>query len=209
LESVRASLKSAGRALQDQVERRERLITESREVISSCSRSIIDMHNGKPAEAARELTKARRLLKELKRVGRGQVSRYLIPPEAEFVEASVFYALLTDSPIPTISSLNSSPEAYVLGLLDTIGELKRGVLDSIMNGRAKVARKRFSEMEQLYSLASPFAVYDHVVSGARRKIDVARILVEDTRGVLTEEIRRERLVSSMERLHKKLGSSAR
>jgi len=70
----------------------------------------------------------------------------------------------------------------------------------------KVARRHFEEMEELYSILSPFAAYDHVVNGAKRKIDVARILVEDTRGVLTEEIRRESLVSSMEKLNKKLGS---
>jgi len=206
LEKVKASLKSIERSLQDLAARRERLIKESRDVIASCSRCIINLHNDKPAEAAGELANARRILGGLKKAASAQLLRYLVPPEAEFVEASVVFALIRGRPIPSISTLDSSPEAYILGLLDSIGELKREVLDSIMHGRAMIARKHFEEMEELYSMLSPFASYDHLVNGARRKIDVARMIVEDTRGVLTEESGREKLVSSMERLQKKLGS---
>ncbi len=206
MEKVKASLKSIERSLQDLAARRERLIKESRDVIASCSRCIINLHNDKPAEAAGELANARRILGGLKKAASAQLLRYLVPPEAEFVEASVVFALIRGRPIPSISTLDSSPEAYILGLLDSIGELKREVLDSIMHGRAMIARKHFEEMEELYSMLSPFASYDHLVNGARRKIDVARMIVEDTRGVLTEESGREKLVSSMERLQKKLGS---
>ncbi|HLQ03239.1 MAG TPA: hypothetical protein VK114_00465 [Nitrososphaerales archaeon] len=206
MEKVKASLKSIERSLQDLAARRERLIKESRDVIASCSRCIINLHNDKPAEAAGELANARRILGGLKKAASAQLLRYLVPPEAEFVEASVVFALIRGRPIPSISTLDSSPEAYILGLLDSIGELKREVLDSIMHGRAMMARKHFEEMEELYSMLSPFASYDHLVNGARRKIDVARMIVEDTRGVLTEESGREKLVSSMERLQKKLGS---
>ena len=203
---MKTSLRSVESSLQDSVARREKLIKESRDVIASCSRCIINLHNGKAAEAASELANARRVLVGLKKTASAQLVRYLIPPEAEFVEASVVFALVRGKPVPSISALNSSPEAYVLGLLDSVGELKREVLDSIMKGKAIEARKHFAEMEELYSLLSPFASYDHLVNGARRKIDVARIIVEDTRGVLTEETGREKLVSSMEKLQKKLGS---
>ncbi|HYB75871.1 MAG TPA: RNA-binding protein, partial [Nitrososphaerales archaeon] len=107
-------------------------------------------------------------------------------------------------PIPSLRELGASPEAYLLGLLDTVGELKRLVLDSIMVGRLSRAKRYFGVMEDLYSACSPMAVYDHVVNGTRRKIDVARMLVEDTRGLLTEEVRRESMRASLERLQKKL-----
>lgn len=207
MDNVKVSLKTIEGSLQDTAERRERLIKESRDVIASCSRSIVNLHNDKPSEAAKELTKARKTLEGLKRAASPQVSRYLIPPEAEFVEASVVLALVSGREVPSISELNASPEAYLLGLLDSVGELKREVLDSIMQGETTLARKHFSEMEELYSLLSPYSTYDNLVNGLRRKIDVARILVEDTRGILTEETRREKLVASMERLTKKLGQS--
>ena len=178
---------------------------DSREVISECSRAIISVHGGNTSEAYSHAKRARSLLNKLRKSAEGQVARYLIPPEAEFVEASAVISISKSRPIPTRSALNVSPEAYLLGLLDTVGELKRMVLDSLMHDDIAKAQRAFSMMEQLYMACSPLAVYDHVVSGARRKIDVARMLVEDTRGFMTEELRREALVSSMGRLQKKLG----
>ena len=92
--------------------------------------------------------------------------------------------------------------------LRSVGELKRLVLASIMEGNITRARRHFASMEELCSVCSPLAVYDHVVNGARRKIDVARMLVEDTRGLLTEETRREAVILSMGRLQKKLERKA-
>ncbi len=207
MEKVERSLSDVEHTLHEQVERREMLLKEGREVIASSSRAIVDIHNGKLGEAEKEISKARRLLTELKKAGTGPIARYLISPETEFVEASVVHSLVTGKKAPSMAALGAGPEAYVLGLLDSIGEMKRLVLDSILNGNVGRARKHFSAMEALYSLVSPFAVYDHVVNGVRRKIDVARMLVEDTRGVLTEETRRERLVSTMDRLSRKLGKS--
>jgi len=94
-------------------------------------------------------------------------------------------------------------------MLDTVGELKRMVLSSIMRRRLGLASKYFEVMEEIYSVCSPLAVYDHVANGARRKIDVARMLVEDTRGLMAEETRRELMGKSMARLEKKLDRRSR
>ncbi|MDV3293099.1 MAG: RNA-binding protein [Nitrososphaerales archaeon] len=206
MDRLTESLKGVEKRLSDQLERRDRLLKESRDVISSCSRTIIDVHGGKRAEAGRELARARTLLRSLKKLADGPVTRYLISPETEFVEASAVYALAKGGQIPSREALDASPEAYLLGLLDTVGELKRLILDSIMDSDIKKAKRFFDQMESLYSACSPLAVYDHVVNGTRRKIDVARMLVEDTRGLLMEEVRREMVKSSMDRVYKKLGS---
>ena len=209
MEEVRRSIKGLEAHFSDQLERRDRLLKESRDVITSSSRAIISVHQGKMKDAARELSEARTLLSSLKKSGGGPVSRYLISPETEYVEASAVFALAQGKAIPSRESLVASPEAYLLGLLDTVGELKRLVLDSIMGGKMVKAKRYFAVMEDLYSICSPMAVYDHVVNGTRRKIDVARMLVEDTRGLLTEEVRRESVNSSMARLQKKLDRATR
>jgi translin len=198
-------LNDVERHLLDQSERRDRLLKDSRDVISSCSKAIVDVHNGKSAEAAREVANAKRLLAALRKDGTRQLARYLVSPEAEFVEASSVLALAGGKRLPSRDSLGVSPEAYVLGLLDTVGELKRLVLDSIKDGKLENAKRYFGHMETLYSACSPLAVYDHVLSGGRRKIDVARMLVEDVRGLLTEEVRRETVIESMDRVYRKLG----
>lgn len=200
------SIGAVEKHLLDQLERREKLLKESRDVISSCSRAIIAVHSGKMAAASKELAEAKRLLPALRKAGEGPLSRYLVSPETEFVEASTVVALVKGRGVPSRASLESSPEAYLLGLLDTVGELKRLVLDSLMRRRLPKANSYFAAMEEIYSTCSPLAVYDHVVGGARRKIDVARMLVEDTRGVLAEEVRRGQMVSSMRALSRKLDS---
>jgi translin len=205
LEEVKRSLKGMESHFSGQLERRDRVLKETRDVISACSRSIIKVHNRKMKEAEDELQTAEKLLGTLKKASDGSVARYLVSPEAEFVEASAVVALAKGKPIPSMKSLGSSPEAYLLGLLDTVGELKRLVLDSILQRKVSKAKAYFGVMEDLYSMCSPLAVYDHVVNGARRKIDVARMLVEDTRGLLAEEMGREAVSNSMARLEKRLG----
>jgi translin len=64
-------------------------------------------------------------------------------------------------------------------------------------------------MEHLYIILLPFAVYDHLAQGIRRKLDVARILLENTRSAVTEEIRRSKIIKSMEKLSKKLSSKSK
>lgn len=209
MEGVKRSLKLAEGRFSSQLERRERVLKDGRDVVSACSRAIIDVHTGKVKEAEGEIQSAKNRLAALKKSSDGSVSRYLVSPEAEFVEASAVLALARDAPTPSMEKLDVSPEAYLLGLLDTIGELKRLVLDSILRRRLAEARRYFGVMQELYSLCSPLAVYDHVVNGARRKIDVARMLVEDTRGLLAEEMGRDAVSASMARLEKKLGARSR
>jgi translin len=209
LEEPKHSLKTMEGRFSDQLARRDRVLKESRDVISCCSRAIVDVHAGRMKEAEMEVGRARSMLLSLKKASDGSVSRYLVSPEAEFVEASVVLALAKDKPVPSMESLDASPEAYLLGLLDAVGELKRLVLDSILRRKPAKARKYFGVMEELYSLCSPLAIYDHVVNGARRKIDVARMLVEDTRGLLAEEMGRDAVGASMARLEKRLNGMRR
>ena len=203
------SIKDMESHFNDQLARRDKVLKDSRDVISSCSRSIIAVHNRRPKEAQAELARAKSLLAALKKSGSSQLSRYIVSPETEFVEASSVLALSRGGRVPTREDLGASPEAYLLGLLDTVGELKRLVLDSIMHDDLVKAKKYFQVMQDLYSTCSPLAAYDHVVNGARRKIDVARMLVEDTRSVMTEESRRESVTTTMARLEKRLAGKKR
>lgn len=198
---VEAALQAIEQGMQEVLARRERILKTSRDCISLCSKAIIHIHTGKPEEARLEIREAGKVLKALrKEAGDGQLSRYLPSPEAEFVEASSVEAIVQGRPIPTAEELGVSGEGYVMGLLDTVGEVKRLLLDSMMKSQTESARKYFAMMEGLYSVLAPFAAFDHVASGVRRKIDVARSLTEDARGVMAEEARRSSLVESMNEL---------
>jgi translin len=198
---VEESLKEIEQDLQEVLARRERILKTSRDCISFCSKAIVHIHTGKPDEAHREIKEAEKILKSMrKEAAVGTLSRYLPSPEAEFVEASAVEAIVLGRPIPTAKELGVSGEGYLMGLLDTVGEVKRLLLDAVMRSEIEKARKYFELMEGLYSALSPFAVYDHVANGVRRKIDVDRMLTEDVRGVMAEEARRTIMVSSIQGL---------
>jgi len=206
---VDESLKGIERGLQDVMSKRESILKTSRDCISFCSKAIVHIHTGEMAEAKKEIEEAGKIIKALrKEATSGSLTRYLASPEAEFVEASAVQAIVSAKPIPSAKDLGVSGEGYLMGLLDTVGEVKRLLLDSIMRSEIGNAKKYFALMEALYSALSPFAVFDNVAGGLRRKIDVARMLTEDVRGVMAEEARRSNLLDSMEGLQSTLGGRA-
>jgi translin len=205
LSQVETSLSEASIKFDEIVSRREKLIKESREVIALSSRAIVGVHSSNTKEAKGLVEESRKKLDELRAVAGTDLTRYLLTSEQEYVESAVLLAINLNRNIPSRRSLGVSNLSYVSGLLDTIGELKRSVYDSIRQGSFEKAKKLFSFMEQLYLVLLPFAVYDHIAQGVRRKLDVGRILIEDTRATITEESRRIELIQSINRLHAILG----
>ena len=197
LKNVKSSLKGISKSLKTSNESREFLIKNTRDVVILCSHSIIAAHKGDLKLARQKIKKAESVLKVNQKKAKNEFKKYLITPEQEFVEAHSFLAIVENKEIPSLKSLKVSEEAYVLGLLDCIGELKRFVLDNIRNGELKKADRIFNVMENIYQTLYPFAMYDKIVREARRKLDVNRVLVEETRAVITEEIRRNHFVKAL------------
>ena len=197
LKNVKSSLPRISKSLQASNASREFLIKNTRDVVILCSHSIIASHKGDLRLAREKIKKAEAVLKVNQKKAKNNFKKYLITPEQEFVEAHSFLAIVENKEIPSLKSLKVSEESYVLGLLDCIGELKRFVLDNIRNDQLKKAEMIFNVMENLYQALYPFAMYDKIVKETRRKLDVNRILVEETRAVITEEIRRNHFVKAL------------
>jgi translin len=202
LKNVKTSLNKITKSLGEVQDSREFLLKNTREIIILCSRSIIAVHKGDLAEGKKNLKQADMLLKKYKKKATGQLRRYLITPEQEFVEAACLIAIVEKKEIPSDKKLDVMPESYVLGLLDCVGELKRRVFDKIRVGQIDDATKTFEVMEDLYLQLYTFSMYDKVVKEARRKIDVNRILVDDVRSAITEEKRRTELIKTLKKLEK-------
>jgi translin len=203
--SVEYSLTEATKKFDEVVSRREKLIKESRDVIALSAKSIVSVHTSEFAEAKKLKGESRSKLDELRAVAGSDLTKYLLVPEQEYVECSVVLAIKTGSKIPARRQLGVSHLSYILGLLDAIGELKRSVYDAIRETEFATAEKLFACMEQLYLMLSPFAVYDNVAQGVKRKLDVARILIEDTRATITEEARRGEFIMAVNKLSDRLG----
>ena len=197
LKNVKSSLQGISKSLQTSNASREFLIKNTRDVVILCSHSIIAAHKGDLRLAKQKIKKAAVVLKRNQKKAKNNFKKYLITPEQEFVEAHSFLAVIENKEIPSLKSLKVSEESYILGLLDCIGELKRFVLDNIRNDQLEKAEMIFNVMENLYQALYPFAMYDKIVKETRRKLDVNRILVEETRAVITEEIRRNHFVKAL------------
>ena len=197
IKNVKSSLPLISKNLEKTNSKREFLIKNNRETVILCSQAIISIHKNDLNAAKKKIAKAKSELTKLKQKTSGNLVRYIITPEQEFVEAASLLAVIEGKEIPSVKSLNVSDESYILGLLDCIGELKRKVIDKIRVGDSKRATQLFDVMENLYLLLYPFASYDKIVKETRRKLDVNRMLVEETRSVLTEEIRRQELIKAI------------
>ena len=199
IKNVKSSLPMISKNLEKTNSKREFLIKNNRETVILCSQAIISIHKNDLSTAKKKIAKAKSELTKLKQKSTGDLIRYIITPEQEFVEAASLLAVIEGKEIPSVKSLKVSDESYILGLLDCIGEIKRQVIDKIRVGDSRRATKLFDIMENLYLLLYPFASYDKIVKEARRKLDVNRMLVEETRSVLTEEIRRQELIKAIKK----------
>jgi translin len=178
---------------------RETLIKETREVISLCSKAIILLHSNKTPEAETLLDKSSLLIKDLKNYVIFDLERYLWPAEQEYVEAIVLKEILTKKPaLSSHEDMNVSLNAYVTGLLDCIGEIKRMIYDHLRKNNFDFSLSLFDAMQSIYSLIYPFSIYDNIVPGTRKKLDVSKRIIEDVRVTMTEEHRRNAFLSQFE-----------
>ena len=197
LKNVKSSLPRISKSLQASNASREFLIKNTRDVVILCSHSIIAAHKGDLRLAKQKIKNAELVLKKNQKKAKDDFKKYLITPEQELVEACSFLAVIENKEIPSLKSMKVSKESYILGLLDCIGELKRLMLDNIRKDKLKEANRIFNVMENLYLILYPFAMFDKIVKEARRKLDVNRSLVEESRAIITEEIRRNHFVKAI------------
>lgn len=131
-------------------------------------------------------------------------SGYVEDSQVELAELSILYAVLQGLAMPTPKSLRIENTAYLKGLGDASGELRRHILDLIRKGKPEEGEKYLGVMDEFYTEMMSFDYPDAIMHGLRKKTDVARSLIERTRGDLTNALEIKGLHESMERFDKKL-----
>jgi translin len=122
--------------------------------------------------------------------------------EQELVECSLLMSIVKNEALPGLDDMGVSSQAYLFGILDCIGEIKRMVYDMVRLNRYDQAEYLFRVMQEIYSEIYPFSIYDNLVNGIRKKLDVCKILIENTRELITEEARRSIIIESLKKLEK-------
>jgi translin len=129
-------------------------------------------------------------------------SGYVEDSQAEFAEVSILYSVLRGLPLPTPNGLAIENTAYLKGVGDATGELRRHILDLIRKGRPEEGEKYLDIMDEYYTEMMSFDYPDAIMHGLRKKTDVARSLIERTRGDLTNALEIKGLHESMARFEK-------
>jgi len=168
--------------------------------------AILFTHQARFKEAKKLLKEATELFSRLHSVAetyRDMLYSGLVnAAHQEYAEARTLLALVEENRFVSPEEINVPSIDYVLGLADAIGELRRRALDSLRKGDVKTAEECLRLMEEIYVELMAMDEAYMLVPGLRRKSDVARHLIETTRGDITIEARRSSLEKCMKDLEK-------
>lgn len=207
LTNVQTDMEKINKKFKDVEERRNAIIKGTRDATILCSKAIVSLHSHKKKESMEYIEKAKNLLQQFRELGKDDLQKYLYIAEQEFVEAFCLFSIAENSVIPGMKSLEVSDISYVMGLLDCIGEIKRMIIDKIRAEGTSNVNALFELMDKIYGTIYPLAVYDNLMPGLRKKLDVSRILIENVRAIITEEQRRTKMIDILEHFEEKITAS--
>jgi len=124
----------------------------------------------------------------------------------EYAEASIVFALLVNDPLPDPDELGVEYAAYLGGLGEAVGELRRRTLDILRQAPSADAERLLEAMDEIYGLLVTVDFPDAITGNLRRTTDLVRGLVERTRGDLTTSLQQDSLRAALESVEKKLNS---
>ncbi|MBP1910688.1 haloacid dehalogenase [Methanolobus bombayensis] len=197
-------------SFEDKDKARERSLAISRDVVRNCRTAMYSIHNRDFDKADALISEAREMLEKTNTLLSGHpdiyYSGFLEHAQQEFVECTVIFNILSDEEkeIPGPEELNVSNVAYLNGLGDVGGELRRHILDLIRKDRPEEGEKYLNLMEEIHSCLMMFDYPDAMTHGLRHKTDVTRSIIEKTRGDLTNAMRQQKLEKAMKQLENRI-----
>jgi translin len=182
---------------------RENAHEDMRKATSLSKQAILRIHQKKFDEAKKLLQTATEAISRLQGLAEaypeiiygGMFSAAL----QEYAEANIFLKLIEESRFVTPKEINVPAVDYVLGLADAIGEYRRLTLDALREGNVAKGEKCLELMDEIYVELMGMDEAYMLVPGLRRKCDVARKIIEITRGDITQEVRRKSLEDYLKR----------
>ena len=178
---------------------REDALKASRDIIIYCRKGIQQLHRNQMEEAESFMKQASARLAQLYEITMGHAdvfhTGFVENAAQEFVEIQCLYNIMKGMDLPDPDAIQTTYSAYLLGLCDVVGELRRGALDFMLEGNTTKANEYLGYMDRIYDAIMSFD-YPSALVPIKKKQDMVRSLIEKTRGEL--------VVSSVEqRIHEK------
>jgi len=186
---------------------RDGVFEVSRMAIRSAGRAIVELHRGDFAKASEQIASAEAALRDLeKTVRKREELKYMGNVGVayqEYAEAKLLYCMMKEERILSIDEVGVETESYLLGLLDFIGELRRMCLNHLRAGQVSKAECSLEAMEGIYE---DLYSIDHtaIIPNFRHKMDIARKIIETTRGDVVTDVRRLSLENALRDFEKKI-----
>ncbi len=204
-ESVRAHFDAKHRA-------REQAIALSRDVIRLSANAIRAVHRHDFAAAEKLIAQARAGLDQIQNALANHrdiyFTGYVQDAQKEFSEASTTLALIAGRTLPSPQELGVEPAPYLNGLGETVGELRRHLLDSLRSGDIQHCEESLAAMGDIYDVLVTMDYPEAVTAGLRRATDSIRGILERTRGDFTMAAVQRRLEQKLDDFSKRLGGPA-
>ncbi|MDP9234957.1 MAG: hypothetical protein M3P01_10480 [Actinomycetota bacterium] len=182
-------LKSIRAELDQKTSARERGLASSRSAIRSCGNAIRALHRYEIDAAAKLLEEAQAHLDDARQaLGPHNdilYAGFVQDAEKEVAEARITFALVTEAPFPTPEALGLEPAPYLKGMAEAIGELRRHILDLMRQGELQRCEELLGAMDDMYYALVSMDYPDGITQGLRRLTDIARSIIERTRGDFT------------------------
>lgn len=190
---------------------RDNALAQARQLTRACSLAIRAVHRddleGMNTNLGEASQLANNLRDSLKNYPDLFYAGYTQDALKEFVEANVTCALIRNQALQTPEQLVVEPATYLNGLAEVVGELRRRTLDILRHGYSEEAERLLGYMDEIYSILVTMDYPDAITNGLRRQTDLARGIIEKTRGDITFSLRGEHLEQSISVLLKHMNSN--
>jgi translin len=182
---------------------REKALELSRRLIRHSANTIRAIHRGEFEKAKEMLDEGRLVVQQfnsdLAQEATIYEAGYVQDALKEYAEASLTYAFIAGQPLPSPGDLEIDYPAYLNGLAEAMGELRRSTLDLMRAGDLEKAEKLLSIMDEVYGILVTVDYPDAITRGLRRTTDMVRGVLERTRGDLTMTVRQQRLEATLKK----------
>ena len=184
---------------------RDEALKQARELTRHASLAIRAIHREDHAEAQAEIALGRELAQALTNTLRTEhpdlfFAGYTQDAIKEYCEACLTVAMIKGETLPTPQELDAEPPAYLNGLTETLGELRRRCLDLLRPGYSAEVERLLAMMDDVFTQLVTMDYPDAITDGLRRRTDLARGIIERTRADITVSFRQNELESKLDRL---------
>jgi len=122
--------------------------------------------------------------------------------QKELSEANITLALVTGKSIPGPKELGVDTAAYLNGMGEAVGEVRRYLLDAMRQGDLSRGEELLTVMDDIYSILVTIDFPDAITGGLRRTTDMVRGVLERTRSDLTLAMRQKALETRLAEMKK-------